>query len=151
MARNRRRTKFSDLVFMVLAGAFIYYIFADQVSALAWGLLAIAAIMTWMSLFMPTYCDVETVRGGGCRRGVYGKLRACRTHARDKRDAVFALFSLRNPGILFRVMWSDGSASGSRIGDSTQAQLTSRRAAYDVAMLFVAVVSACAGVLALLR
>ena len=149
MSRTGRRTKAGDLIIMVLVGALAYLGFGDRVSSLAWGLIAISVVLTWITLFMPTYCDVETARQRGCRRPTYGKLRACRTHAREKRDAVFGLFNLRNPGRLFRVMWSSGAPDSSGLGGSEQTQVTSQRAAYEVTMLLAALVSAGAAVLAL--
>ncbi len=150
MARRGRRTKAGDMVVMVVVGVLLYVGVGGRASSLAWGLIAISAFLVWMTLFMPTYCDVETTRGRGCRRRAYGKLRACRTHEREKRDAVFALFSFRNPGLLFRVMWSSGAAGSPRLGNGAQTGATSQRAAYEVTMLFAAVVSAGAAVLALL-
>jgi hypothetical protein len=62
---------------------------------------------------------------------------------------VFGLFNLRNPGRLFRVMWSSGAAGPSGLGGSEQRQVTSQRAAYEVTMLLAALVSAGAAVLTL--
>lgn len=148
MATRGRRTKAGDLIAMVAVGVVVYVVFGDRVPGLAWGLIAVSAVLVWITLFLPTYCDVETNRRQGCSRPAYGKLRACQTHAREKRDAVFRLFNLKNPGLFFRVMWSS-VAHPSRLGDGERARATSQRAAYEVVMLFAALVSAGAAVLAL--
>jgi hypothetical protein len=152
MAR-RRRTKLRDLTTLVIAGAVVYAIWREALPLVVWILLATAVVFGWITLAMPTYCDVETIRGGPCRRGVYGKLHACRTHARDKRDALFAYVNLKNPGLLFRRIWPATeyeSASGGQVVTSPshvkRAKETERRTAYDVAMLLVAVISAVAGI-----
>src|SRR5882672_9787764 len=106
MARRGRATKLGDLLPMTLLGGVIYYAYRLRLSSLSWAVVAVAVIMIWVCLFMPTRCDYQTLRDTPCTRWVRGKLRGCRTHSRLKRDAVFAAIRLRNPGLLFRVMWS---------------------------------------------
>lgn len=96
----------------------------------------------------PARCWNDT--GHGCNRPVYGRLRARRDHARQKRDAVFGLFNLKNRGLLFHAIWSS-STTVPPVGThpTGQSEVTSQRAAYDVVTLVAALVSAGAAVLAL--
>lgn len=67
MAQRRRRTKLNDLAIMTTVGTILYVLYDTSLPLAVWILLAIAALTGWISLFMPTYCDVETLRGGPCR------------------------------------------------------------------------------------
>jgi hypothetical protein len=61
----------------------------------------------WLALQMPTYCDVENKTDRQpCGQPVRGKLRACRWHRRQKRDAIWAYLGHTNPGQRFRIMWA---------------------------------------------
>jgi hypothetical protein len=134
---------------MVLVGAVLYYFFGRELSSMTMTLVVVAVLMVWACFFMPTRCDYQTQRYTPCTRWVRGKLRGCRTHGRLKRDAVFAAIRLRNPGLLFRVMWSapgtaiPGSIETTSGGGVSQSRsfLPSKQAAYDVAMLVLTMVS----------
>ena len=122
----------------------------------AFVLLGGVVLLVWMLFVMPTLCDFE-VRGRGCRRPVSGKAVGCHNHGRVKRDAMFAALRMRNPGIAFRVMWLDGAQGGRVLGQgapgstgrSAGADHNRSQAFFNLASLFVAVVGAVAGVLAL--
>jgi hypothetical protein len=105
--------------------------------------IVIFAFTVWLLFFKETWCDVETSKGTGCRRPVKGKLKACRYHKREKRDALWALFRLINPGRLIRIMWSRTPGQPANI-TPTPVDLTPRilNPAYDAAILIAAVVSA---------
>jgi hypothetical protein len=64
----------------------------------------------WVLLVMPTQCDYVTQRGGHCSRSVHGKLGACDSHGKLKRDAIFGAMGFRNPGTAYRVRWGDGTS-----------------------------------------
>lgn len=159
MARRNRATKFGDLVPMTLLGGAVYYGYGPQFSSLFWAFLAVTVLMIWICFFMPTRCDYQTLRDTPCTRWVRGKLRGCRTHGRLKRDAVFAAIRLRNPGLLFRVMWSaPNTPAAPRAATQTATNTASsssappsKQTANDVAMLGFTMVSAVAAVLALFK
>ncbi|MDL5156384.1 hypothetical protein [Actinomycetospora termitidis] len=88
----------------------------------------------WWLFAMPTYCDHMTNSGRACIRPVHGKFRGCSYHARAKRDAVFSLFSLTNPGRNLRLVWQ-GRDSPSGTNPSKPAHQATRRDAYDGIML----------------
>jgi hypothetical protein len=70
------------------------------------------SLVLWISFFKRTICDVETkARNDGCGNAVRGRLRGCRLHRREKRDALWALLGLRNPGQRYRVMWARPSST----------------------------------------
>lgn len=150
MARRGHRTKVGDLIVMAAVGVILYVGVGDPASRLAWGLIAISVLLVWITLFMPTYCDVETTRGRGCRRPAYGKLRACRTHAREKRDAVFGLFNLRTRAALSGDVVFRCCRYPQAWRPCASASHVPARRIREVTMLFAALVSAGAGVLALL-
>src|SRR6266567_2971992 len=106
MTRRKRATKFGDLVGLVMLGAGYGILFAGSVSPITTGLLSVTVLLVWVTVLIPTHCDYRTQRGKPCDRAVRGKLRGCRDHGRWKRDAMFAMIKLRNPGLMFRVMWS---------------------------------------------
>jgi len=118
--------------------------------------LALAVLMVWVCFFMPTHCDYQTLRTTPCTRLVRGKLRGCRSHGRLKRDAVFAAIKLRNPGLLFRVMWSAPNTPAAprampSVAAASPSSSASKQAANEVAMLVFTVVSAVAAVVALFK
>lgn len=93
---------------MLLVGVVTYALFRDGASRLIWPALAIFVAGVWWLWLIPTYCD-SVLRSNTallCTRRVRGKLRGCEDHARDKRDAVFAILNMRNPGMIFRVVWA---------------------------------------------
>ena len=53
MTKTGRRTKAGDLIIMVLVGALAYVGFGDRVSSLAWGLIAISVVLTWITFSCP--------------------------------------------------------------------------------------------------
>lgn len=118
--------------------------------------LDIVLIVTWILFLMPTKCDFE-VEGRGCRRDVYGKFNGCSYHGRDKRDAIYGLLGMMNPGILFRLTWRDGARAGRRVGPGRRATPSNpaddarnrSQAIFNALSLFVAAVGSLASVLAL--
>jgi hypothetical protein len=156
MGRRKRATKTGDLTGILVAGAVFYYAFHQTLSWITMALITLTVLAGWVSFVMPTHCDYQTLRGTPCDRGVRGKLRGCHSHDRWKRDALFSAIRLRNPGLLFRVMWSaPGSTAGSVPttgpgGGQAQTE-PSKQSASDVAMLTLTVVSTVATVIALFK
>jgi hypothetical protein len=158
MAKRGRRGSLVDHIVVLLFGALLAYVGAvPRYGVLPVALLGIAVIAFWVLFLMPTRCDFE-VKGRGCRRRVNGKARGCHDHTRDKRDAIFAAFRMRNPGIAFRMLWRDSSAteghalggaappSPSGVPDSS-ANLSQAR--FNTVSLIIAAIGSIAGVLAL--
>lgn len=151
MGRRKAATKSGDLVVLVALGACYWILLAGAQPSFTTGLLFLTVLLVWICLLMPTHCDYRTQRGKPCDRSVRGKLRGCRDHGRWKRDAMFAMLKLRNPGLLFRVMWSaPGAATVTTVSAGTPAQSgPSEQSAYDVVMLVLTIVSTVATVLSL--
>lgn len=129
----------------------IYGVWGPQYSTFTWGVLAVAVLMMWVCFAVPTHCDYMTRLPKPCDRRVRGRLRGCHDHGRWERDALWATFRLRNPGLIFRLVWSapgDGSTRARSVPAEAVAA-PSQRSAYSVAMLSLAIVSALAAVLAL--
>lgn len=110
--RSRRepklwQKKLGDITTMIITGFLTYAVFRDDVPIPLWVVLAITVLCLWWLFLIPTYCDAvkRTNPSELCTRRVRGKFRGCEDHARDKRDAVFALLNMRNPGTIFRVGW----------------------------------------------
>jgi hypothetical protein len=105
--------------------------------------IVILLVAGWLAFFKRTWCDVEKSNGKPCESIVRGKLRACRWHKRQKRDAIWAYFRLINPGQRFRIMWSRATGRPANI-TPMPAEPTSRvrNPIYDAAILIAAVVSA---------
>jgi hypothetical protein len=148
--RSRRRRKSSVIPAIPLIVAVITY--ANYGNALAiWMGIGVAIIM-WMAFVMPTYCDVQNKTDGeGCGNPVRGKLRACRLHKRQKHDALWAMFRLRNPAQRYRVMWARASSRHPNVTPSP-ADATPRvlNPLYDGAMLVATVIGSIATVFALM-
>jgi hypothetical protein len=117
LTRRKRAGLAQHLVVLALVALAAYYVAVPRYGVAPVALLGLGAALFWMLFLMPTRCDFE-VRARGCRRRVNGKARGCHDHARDKRDAIFAAFRMRNPGLAFRIMWRDQSAVGRAYGDS---------------------------------
>jgi hypothetical protein len=156
MGRRKRSTKTGDLTVLLAAGAVFYYAYHQALSWFTMALIMLTVLTGWVSFVMPTHCDYQTQRGKPCDRNVRGKLRGCHDHSRWKRDALFSAVRLRNPGLLFRVMWSaPGTVAGglptpaSGVGQAQTAP--SKQSASDVAMLTLTVVSTVATVIALFK
>jgi hypothetical protein len=149
--RARLRDHLLGLVLVYLVG---YFLLRPRYGIGIVLLLGFVVFLVWFLFLMPTRCDFE-VKGRGCRRRVRGKVGGCHDHARDKRDAIFAAFRMRNPGVAFRLMWRDGAQAGRRLGaepvpTNPAASAANRsQALFNAASLVVAVISAVAGVLAL--
>lgn len=119
-------------------------------------LLDVVFIVIWILFLMPTKCDFE-VDGRGCRRDVYGKVNGCNYHGRDKRDTIYGLLGVMNPGVLFRLTWLDGAQAGRRIGTNRRPPPSNpaddarnrSQAIFNALSLFVAAVGSLASVLAL--
>lgn len=143
---KRARTKIGDLGTILLFGGILYVAFGDALASPVWVLLAIGTLGGWWFFAMPTKCDVITNRGKPCPNNVRGKFGGCTWHGRDKRDAVFAMFSMRNPGQLLRVAWSAPGMTTTTHPTTGETISVSRRTAYDAFMLLFTIVGAAAGV-----
>lgn len=160
MGSKKRRTKLGDLLALVAFGLITYALLAEKLGLVFLSSLWIFVVFVWVGFLMPTWCDYE-VGGRGCMLKANGKLRGCHYHARLKRDAAFAVLRCRNPGQIFRLMWSTGAPlPGRRVGtgapDPTvpgsggrRSAPPSRRSSYDASMWFLTAVSAVAAVVAL--
>lgn len=145
MARGRRRprkkrTILSDLAFIAFGEFLGYVLLRERVWEPFLVLLGLSIIGLWWLFFMPTYCDfLTTSTQKPCTNPVKGKTRGCPRHRRQKNDAVWGMFSLRNPGQLFRLAWgSPGEAT--TVTPRTGKQVTvSRRDAYETIMLVATV------------
>jgi hypothetical protein len=139
--------KFRDLTVGTLAAALAYVFFRESVSAVLWICFSVAAVGIWWLFLIPTYCDtvLRSDVSRLCTRHVRGKLRGCgQFHARDKRDAVWDLLNLRNPGMVFRVGWRPPAF----VPRTTPAQSAAAvNAARETWMLILTGISAVAGVL----
>lgn len=148
MAGDEKPTKINDLAAMLVAGFLTLIFFGNRLPTAAWVFLGIAAFGLWWLFLMPTKCDtvLRTDRGRLCTKNVRGKLRGCEQwHSRDKRDAVFAaLFRMRNPGLMFRMMWAPPPIVPG--GSNVSAMAGSRKATYDATMLLLTLIGALAGV-----
>lgn len=107
------------------------------------GLFWIAALVAWPALLHRTVCDVQNKSNGKpCANDAYGILRACtrREHQRAKRDALFALFGMVNPGRRYRIMWARSDVEHGRATPTPRnpAQEVTRPM-YDATMLFATV------------
>lgn len=149
--RSRREPKLwqkkaKDLSTILVVGIFCYAFYGDTLPVFLWPLMAIAVMGLWWFLLIPTYCDsvLRTDPTRLCTRRVRGKLRGCEDHARNKRDAAFALLSMRNPGMIFRVGWAGPSALP--VDTVAQARAASN-ATREAWMLVLTAISAFAGVL----
>jgi hypothetical protein len=150
MARRTRRSKFSDLITLILLSSLSYLVYGPVLATGTWILLAIAVLLLWISFVIPTYCDYRTQRGKACSRGVNGKLRGCHDHGRDKRDAVWrALFGVRNPGEFVRVMWHspDDARPRSTPGTTQLYRPVTTQGTRDATILVCTVVSTVSGVI----
>ena len=158
MVRRKRKTKSADLVVLVSGYSVLWYVYSPVVPELSMILIGISAVLIWICFLVPTYCDYRTQQNRPCTRGVRGKLRGCHDHSRLKRDAMFAAFRLRNPGMLFRIMWSAPSQAtpgppqtvGSS-GPGTAPAKPTKQSANDMAMLYLTVISTAATVVALFK
>jgi hypothetical protein len=77
-------------------------------------------------------------------------------HGREKRDAMYALFAIRNPGAVLRLTWLDGGKplGGARRrpqADPADQAANRSQALFNALSLFVAAIGSIAGVLALFR
>lgn len=157
--RDRRRRKRDDLPWLIGIGVVGYYWLEPRYGTVVVILLGFVVLMLWVLFVMPTKCDYD-VGGRGCVRGVCGKLNGCHDHGRLKRDAMFAAMRMRNPGLIFRVMWSSGSHSGRALGatspipasdaEKMSDEKRAKQGAYNLVMLVVTAVGSIAGVLSLL-
>jgi hypothetical protein len=153
---DRRWRKPDHIPWLLGIGIVLYVVLRPSHGLVVVTLLNLGLLLFWVLFLMPTKCDFE-VDGRGCRRDVYGKLRGCTWHARDKRDALFALFGMRNPGAAVRVTWLDGADPGKSVGhgraksqvDTADQAANRSQALYNAVSLFVATVGSVAGVLAL--
>jgi hypothetical protein len=103
----------------------------------------------WLAFQKRTYCDVENKTDGQpCSNPVRGKLRACRRHRRQKRDAIWAYLGLTNPGQRFRIMWARATGQPANItprpAEATPQVLDPL---YHVVILIATVASALAAVI----
>ena len=143
---KRKPTKFGELTFMIVFGALAYAVVNDALQPIFWVLLGLAVLGLWWFFAMPTKCDVLTNRGKQCQNDVRGKLGGCRWHAREKRDAIFAMFNMRNPGQMFRLAWSANAPVATTHPTTGESLTVSRRTAYEAIMLICTIASTVAGV-----
>jgi len=119
-----------------------------------WGTVAVGAgwifvVIIWVLVIMPTWCDYD-VGGRSCTRQVYGKVRGCYQHSRLKRDAMWAAWGKRNPGMAVRLTWGNRYPEPGRlVGATVLSDKAAQQGAYNVSMWIFAAVSAVAAVLAL--
>lgn len=157
--RGGRRSKLDHFPWLAGIGLIGYFALEPTYGVGVVVLLGAVALLLWFLFLMPTKCDFE-VQGRGCRRNVYGKVRGCHDHWRDKRDAMFAALRMRNPGMAFRVMWLSGSSGGRPLGgagaadgagasDPASSSGNRGQAMFNMVSLIVALVGSAAGVLAL--
>lgn len=153
MVKDSRRKSIHLLWLLGLAG--IGYVVRYLYLSPFWGTVSVAAawifvVIIWVLVVMPTWCDYD-VGGRGCTRQVYGKVRGCHQHSRLKRDAMWAAWGKRNPGMAVRLTWGNrhpepGRLVGADVGMSDRA---AQQGVYNVSMWIFAAVSAGAAVLAL--
>lgn len=146
MAKKQKHTKSGDLVGMIVVGGAAYLLFADRLALPVWILLGISALGVWFLFIMPTRCDVLARHGQPCRNPVKGKLTGCRSHDREKRDAIFAMFNLRNPGQFFRFAWSAPQPVKARQPGTQELLTVSRNTAYEAIILVCTLLSTLAAV-----
>jgi hypothetical protein len=145
--RRSRRKGQSDLDLVAFGGlAFLAY--RGAWVALAAGFVLLVNV--WLAFVRKTPCDVENKSGrGACGNDARGALRACyrSEHKRAKRDALFALFGLDNPGRRWRIMWSrDRSPGGRRSPLPTSVPPKVTRPLHDALVLVATVVGSIAAV-----
>ena len=152
MGNRRRRRLKDDLKVLAIGGVIGYFGLEPIYGPWVVALLGAVVLMLWVLFVMPTKCDYD-LGDRGCTLDVYGKLKGRYHHGRLKRDAIFAALRMQNPGLIFRVRWSDGSRSGRVLGAAEVADETTtnraRQGIYNMAMLGATVGGAIAGVLAL--
>ena len=85
MAKRRRGTKAGDLLLLLWVMVLGVLGYPPHEHLVAWIVLVPAVGLLWFAFLMPTKCAHRP-----CGRGVRGKLRNCRDHARWKRDAMLA-------------------------------------------------------------
>lgn len=148
MTSKEKPSKINDLVMMSVGGFLTIVFFGNRLPIPIWVLLGIAVFGLWWLFLMPTRCDtiLRTNRTRLCTRKVRGKLRGCdQWHSVDKRDAVFAtLLRMRNPGLMFRMMWAPPQIVPG--GTSVSKMAGSQKTTYDVIMLLLTLISTAAGV-----
>jgi hypothetical protein len=111
----------------------------------------IFVLVLWLAFFKSTQCDVEKSDGEGCGNPARGRLRACHLvkHKRAKHDALWQMFSLKNPALRYRIMWARPSSSYGRVSPQPEEQPARlMRPVYDGTMLVATVVGAAATVIA---
>jgi hypothetical protein len=114
-AGKRSRRKGESELDLVAVGGLAFLAYRGAWVALATGFALL--VIVWLAFFRRTPCDVENKNGrGACGNDARGALRACyrSEHKRAKRDALFALFGLENPGRRWRIMWSRDRSPGGR-------------------------------------
>lgn len=154
--RDRRRRKQNDLIVLVPAGFLGYALFAPKWGPVLYSLILAVVIMVWILFFMDTRCDYQTDKGSPCTREVYGKVRGCRQfHSRLKTDAIYAALRMRNPGMVFRVMWFTSGSQGQAFGATSTAQAAAlanqSQGVGSLIMIVFTIIGAVASALALLK
>jgi len=146
MPRRRRRSTVGGPSFVGVVILVLSLIFISQRGWPALAALWILALLLWLAFFMKTQCDVETERGEGCGNGARGRLRACHLakHKRAKRDALWAMFGLRNPERRYRIMWAEQHSAYGRVSPQLEKPPEPKitRPVYDGTMLGATVLSA---------
>lgn len=85
MAKRRRGTKAGDLLVLLWVVVLGVLGYPPHEHLVAWIVLVPTVALFWIAFLMPTKCAYRP-----CGRGVRGKLRGCRDHARRRRDALLA-------------------------------------------------------------
>jgi hypothetical protein len=112
---GRRRRKGQSELDLVAFGSLAFLAYRGAWIAMSAGFVLL--VIVWLAFVRRTPCDVENKSGrGACGNDARGALRACyrSEHKRAKRDALFALFGLDNPGRRWRIMWSRDRSPGGR-------------------------------------
>lgn len=161
--RSARRRKRDDLLTLIVVGGIGYVALQPRYGTFLVVMLGLVVLVAWVLFAMPTWCDYD-VGGRGCTNPAYGKFNGCWRHSRLKRDAMWAAVGRRNPGMAFRLMWTNSNPQpGRRVGPRADAQMPPavdrhgrpisegavRQGAYNVAMLTFTVLGALGTIIAL--
>lgn len=117
MGSKKKRRKRDDILGLSVGGVIGYAWLQPTYGPVVVALIGLVVLMIWFLFIMPTQCHYD-LGHRGCLNPVNGWLSGCGFHGALKRDAIFAALRMQNPGLIFRVRWSDGTRSGRPIGDA---------------------------------
>lgn len=152
--RGERRKKLDDAPYLFFVGLIGYVSLQPKYGTVVFVLFCVTVLMLWVMFVMATWCDYD-LGDRGCSRRVYGKLRGCGQHSRLKRDAMFATFGRRNPGMLLRLTWTNTDHHESRRRPATagapaqtgeRSEANAKQGSYNAAMLMLTAISAAAAI-----